>query len=350
MRHGGDLISYKKYYEGELIDFSSNINPLGFPEGLEKELINSLSHMTSYPDIKYRCLKSSISKYLNCDMENVVVGNGAVDIIDNFTQIYPRIIVILPSFSEYEERALIHNKEVIRLKYKEDFTIDLDSIEKVVNHKALLVLGNPNNPTGLRIERETLIKLYEIVKQKEGYLLLDEAFYEFCPVDYDSIEIFKKDSYKNIGIIRAATKFFGLPGIRLGYACVSKDIKEKYEKVELPWSVNALADRVGRYIFKCKDYIKKSQDYMERERNFLLGRLAKIQGIRPYPTHSNYILIKLLKWKEDYVFEFFLKRGLIIRKCSSFNGLDNTYIRVAIKDRNSNIKLIETFKELEEII
>ena len=347
MRHGGDLITYEKYYEGELIDFSSNINPLGFPEGLEEELIHSFNNMTSYPDIKYRHLKSSISKYLRCNPGNVIVGNGAVDIINNFILMFPRIIVILPSFSEYEQRALIYEKEVVRLDYKEDFTLDLASIEKTIKAEDLLILGNPNNPTGLRIEKETLMELYEIIKEKEGYLLLDEAFYEFCPKDYDSIEIFRKDAFKNVGIIRAATKFFALPGIRLGYGCISMDISKKYGEIELPWSVNSLADRAGRYIFQCKDYIKRSQAYIEGEREFLLRELDKIEGIKPYPTHTNYILIKLLKWNEEYVFYFFLKRGLLVRRCSSFNGLDNTYIRLAIKNRENNLKLIKTFKELE---
>ena len=347
MRHGGDLITYEKYYEGELIDFSSNINPLGFPEGLEEELIHGFNNMTNYPDIKYRHLKSSISKYLICNPGNVIVGNGAVDIINNFVLMFPRIIVTLPSFSEYEQRALIYEKEVVRLDYNGDFTLDLASIEKTIKAEDLLILGNPNNPTGLRIEKETLMELYEIIKEKEGYLLLDEAFYEFCPKDYDSIEIFRKDSFKNVGIIRAATKFFALPGIRLGYGCVSMDISKKYGEIELPWSVNSLADRAGRYIFQCKDYIKRSQAYIEGEREFLLRELDKIEGIKPYPTHTNYILIKLLKWNEEYVFYFFLKRGLLVRRCSSFNGLDNTYIRLAIKNRENNLKLIKTFKELE---
>ncbi|HSH37052.1 histidinol-phosphate transaminase, partial [Schnuerera sp.] len=299
--------------------------------------------------IKYRHLKTNISKYLKCDSDNIIVGNGAVDIINNFILLFPRIIVAIPSFSEYEQRALIHDKEIVKLSYKEDFTLDLASIERRIKSEDLLILGNPNNPTGLRIGKEILIELYEIVKRKGGYLLLDEAFYEFCPKDYDSIEIFGKKSFKNVGIIRAATKFFALPGIRLGYGCVSKDMAEKYGKTELPWSVNSLADRAGRYIFKCKDYIEKSQAYIEKERKFVLNKLLEVEGIRAFKTHANYILIKLLKWNEEYVFNFFLKRGLVIRKCSSFNGLDNTYIRVAIKDRDNNLKLIKTFKELERL-
>lgn len=349
MNHGGDLLTYQKYYKGKLIDFSSNINPLGYPKGLEKQLIDSFSDMTKYPDIKYRHLKQSISQYLKCKEENVILGNGAVDIINNFITMFPRVIIYLPSFSEYEQRAQIYNKDIIRLAYKEDFTLDLEALKEKVEPESLIILGNPNNPTGLRIEKETLIKIYEIIEEKDGYLLLDEAFYEFCPEDYDSIQVFSKNSYKRVGIIRAATKFFALPGIRLGYGCVSEDMAQKYKTVELPWSVNSLADRAGRYIFKCTDYIEKSKAYIERERKYLLEELSNIKSINPFMTHSNYILIKLLKWNEEYVFNFFLKKGLLIRKCSSFKGLDNTYIRVAIKNREENIKLINTFKELERL-
>ena len=348
MKHGGDLITYEKYYDGDLIDFRSNINPLGPPKGLYEELIKGFPTLTSYPDIKYRHLKSSIAKYLKCPIENVVVGNGAVDIINNFISMFPRIVVLLPSFLEYEQRASVYNKEIIRLNYREDFTLDLESIKGNIRTGDLLILGNPNNPTGLRIEKDILIKLYKIIRAKNAYLLLDEAFYEFCPKDYDSIEIFKEYSFANIGIIRAATKFFGLPGIRLGYGCISQESIEEYKKVELPWSINALADIAGRYIFKCKNYIEESKAYIERERQFLSRELGNIDGIENFPTHTNYILIKLLKWNEEYIFNYFLKRGLLVRKCSSFNGLDDSYIRVAIKNRKDNEKLIEIFKELGE--
>ena len=346
MEHGGDLITYQKYYNGDLIDFSSNINPLGPPKGLYEELIKNLDTLVSYPDIKYRHLKSSIAEYLKCPVENVVVGNGAVDIINNFILMFPRIIVFLPSFLEYEQRAVVYNKEIIRLNYKENFILDLKAIKNIIKSGDLLILGNPNNPTGLRIDKETLIELYKIIKEKDGYLLLDEAFYEFCPEDYDSIEIFKEYSFANVGIIRAATKFFALPGIRLGYGCICEKLVEKYKEIKLPWSINALADIAGRYIFECKDYIEESRAYIEKEREFLLKKLSKIDGIKAFNTHTNYILIKLLKWNEEYIFNFFLKRGLLIRKCSSFNGLDDSYIRVAIKNRKNNEKLIETFIEL----
>lgn len=346
MEHGADLLTYENQYDGDLIDFSSNINPLGPPIGLNEVLISSFEALITYPDIKYRKLKLSLSKYLNCEKENVIVGNGAVEIINNFIIPAKSITIMTPSFSEYEKRAIAHGKLVKRLSYSEDFSIDIDSL-KDIKKDDLLVLGNPNNPTGLRIPKDELMVIYKKVKDAKAFLLLDEAFFEFCPEDYDSIEIFKEYNYESIGIIRAATKFFALPGIRLGYGCTSTKKVKEIEKIELPWSVNSLADAAGQFIFGDKNYIEESKSYIEKERNFLLDELSKIEGINPYYTNTNYILIKLINWNEEYVFNHFLKKGIVIRKCSSFKVLSENHIRVAIKDRKNNLRLLEVFTELK---
>lgn len=346
MKHGGDLLSYKEYYDGELVDYSSNINPLGMPEGLEKVLADSFKELEAYPDIKYRRLKKSVGDYLKCKEPNIVFGNGAVELIDNFIFLAKRVLIWTPSFLEYEERALIRNKEVIKIPYKDDFTIDLSGIGAIIQEGDMLVLGNPNNPTGLRIKEEELFIIYEIIKKKNGFLLLDEAFFEFCPEDYDSIELFREVDYEKIGIIRAATKFFALPGIRLGYGCTSEKMARKIEEIQLPWSINTLAEVAGNYIFHCKKYMEESKRYIEKERTYLLEELSKIKFIKTYATTTNYILIHLLTLEEEDVFQFFLHRGIIIRKCSSFRGLNNNFIRIAIKDRENNKRLLEIFKEL----
>lgn len=347
MDHGGDLISYEVFYDGELIDFSSNINPLGPPNGLEQFLIDNFNSLQAYPDIQYRNLKKSLSNYLNCNEDNILVGNGAVEIINNLTILANRVLICTPSFSEYEKRAIINGKTVEKIAYKNDFTIDIELIKKNIKEGDLLILGNPNNPTGLRIEKDDLLKIYELIKEVNANLLLDEAFFEFSPEDYDSIELFKLNNYENIAIIRAATKFFALPGIRLGYGCTSTSIAERLKNVELPWSINSLADAAGQYIFLDKEYIEESKMYIEKERNYMEEELKKIPGIVPYNTHTNYILIKLVNWNEEYIFNLFLKEGIVIRKCSSFVDLPEGHIRVAIKDRNNNERLIKVFQELE---
>jgi threonine-phosphate decarboxylase len=350
MEHGGDVLSYKNLYDGEIIDFSSNINPLGPPARLKEYLSKSFDEVEKYPDIKYRILRENIGEYLNCEKENVVVGNGAVEIINNFIFLFKRVIIFSPAFSEYEKRAKIFNKDILKLSFSKDYRLDIDAIKTSIKEGDILVLGNPNNPTGLRIEKQELLDIYEIVLDKKAFLLLDEAFFEFCPFDYDSIDIFKKYGYERVAIIRAATKFFALPGIRFGYACTSTDMVEKCNSIGLPWSINIFADYAGRYIFRCQEYIEDSKAYIDEERRFLLEGLSQIEGIRVFPTQSNFIFIKLLKWDEDFVFDKFLKNGLLIRKCSSFfEDLDKSYIRVAIKDRNSNTKLLNSFKELESV-
>ena len=347
MEHGGDVFSYEKYYKGQIVDYSSNINPLGMPEGLMKELEEYYSAIVSYPDIEYRKLKKSISKYLGCSRKNIVVGNGAVEIIDNFAQLFNRIIVFLPSFSEYEMRGEVHGKEVVKINLTKDFKIPIEKLKLTIRKGDLIFIGNPNNPTGLRLLEKELLDIYKVAREGQGFLFLDEAFFEFCPKDYDSIEIFKKYDYESVAIIRAATKFFALPGLRLGYGCTSLDIVEEYNEIKLPWSINAMADGAGRYIFNCKDYIKKSKDYIDSERKFLLNSLLEIEEFKVFPTDTNYILIKLLKWDEEFVFQHMLERGFLIRKCSSFEGLDGSYIRIAIKNRENNEKLLKAFKELE---
>lgn len=348
MKHGGDLLSYKEYYDGELVDYSSNINPLGIPKGLEKELRGSFKKLDTYPDIKYRKLRKSVAEYLKCNEANTVLGNGAVELIDNFIFLATRVLIYIPSFLEHEERALIHNKEAIYIPYKEDFAIDIKKFANIIQEGDTVILGNPNNPTGLRIKKEEILIIYSIVKKKKGFLVLDEAFFEFCPDDYDSIELFRKTEYENLAIIRAATKFFALPGIRLGYGCASVKMAMKVEKLQLPWSINTLAEVAGNYIFHDKKYIEESKEYIEKERRYLLNELSKIKIIKPYFTHTNYILIELLEIEEEYVFNFFLTRGIIIRKCSTFRGLSNNFIRIAIKDHDNNIRLVEIFKELEK--
>lgn len=349
MNHGGDITTYRDLYDGELVDFSSNINPLGPPEGLYDELKNNFNSLTIYPDIQYRTLKSNIGKYLNCDCSNIVVGNGAVEVINNFIQLFDRVVTFVPCFSEYEKRGKVLKKEICKIPLSPDFTIDIDSVKRNLKKGDILILGNPNNPTGLRIEEDKLKLIYDIVNLKESFLLLDEAFFEFCPKDYDSIKMFKDKDYDRIAIIRAVTKFFALPGIRLGYACTSNKMARKYEKVELPWSINSLADCSGRYIFGCKEYIEKSKNYIQGERQYMTKALMKIKFINLYPTQSNYILIKSRKFNENFLFYYFLKRGILIRKCSSFDGLDDKHIRLAIKNRKNNERVIKIFKELENV-
>ncbi|EYE89221.1 threonine-phosphate decarboxylase [Fervidicella metallireducens AeB] len=346
MKHGGDILTYRHLYDGRIRDFSSNINPIGMPFGLKEKILNGIKELTKYPDIQYRNLKSEIAKYLGCNAGNIIVGNGAVEIINNISFMFNRVVVVTPCFSEYIERPEIFGKEIVKLPLDEEFEINIKLIKETISEGDLLILGNPNNPTGKRMKENELIEIHETIKEKNAFLLLDEAFFEFCPEDYDSIKLFS-DS-EDICIIRAATKFFALPGVRLGYAFTSKTMVEKYNRIALPWSVNTFAEIAAEHIFNDQHYITSSRDYIAVQREYLLSELRGIENIKVYDTHCNFILIKLLDDNEDNIFEYLAKKGILVRKASSFEGLDNSYIRVAIKDFSDNKYLVNALREYQQ--
>ncbi|MDF2884579.1 MAG: aminotransferase class I/II-fold pyridoxal phosphate-dependent enzyme [Clostridiaceae bacterium] len=345
MIHGGDLESFKPFYDGEIIDFSSNINPLGPPEGLKNYLNDSFNNINRYPDINYREAKRCIGKYLKCSDNEIVLGNGAVEIINNFILQFKRVVVFTPCFYEYIKRADILSKEVVTLARDENFNIDILKLYEVLRSGDILILGNPNNPDGGVIEKNMLSQIINLCKDREAFLLLDEAFYEFSNGEYDSIEMLKNMKCKNACVIRAATKFFALPGIRLGYGCTDTENAEKFKNIELPWSINTYAASAAEFIFNDINYIKKTRELFAAERKFMLDELKKLPYLKAFQSQAAFILIKLYRHDEDFIFDYFLKRGILIRKASNFNGLDKSFIRVAVKSRALNKKLLNIFKQ-----
>lgn len=343
MKHGGDILSYQHLYNGKIIDFSSNINPLGYPGILNDVIPERLEALTAYPDIQYRALRQTIAEYLGCQPDEVLVGNGSMEILEYFCQNAERALVCIPCFSEYLERPLIYHKEVVRIRLSDDFQVSQTLVRSELKRGDMLILGNPNNPTGLRIPEHELQAIQQLTEERKAFLVLDEAFFEFCAEDYDSIRLFY--GKENVCIIRAATKFFGLPGIRLGYAYAVRGIAQKHHETALPWRINAIADLAGRIIFHDAEYIKKSKEASKEQRQFMLAQLKTLEGITVYPSNSNFILLKLTHLTEDELFHRLIRQGLLIRKASSFEGLDHSYIRIAIKDQMSNKKLIKALQK-----
>lgn len=347
--HGGDTISYESLYDGKLLDYSSNINPLGPPPSFEESIKFAMTEVDSYPDIKYRRLKGNIANYLHTKAEHIAVGNGAMEIIDVALSLFEKVVLIYPAFVEYELRSEVHGLDIVKIPLLDDFTLDVDAIAEELGENTVLILGNPNNPTGNRIPLETLKTIHQMVVEKNSFLLLDEAFFEFCPEDYDTIEVFEDTGYSNLGIIRAATKFFALPGIRLGYGVFSTEMIEKIERIQSPWTVNTFADAAAEFMFDDIEYIEESKEYIERERNFLLSELEEIDGLSVFPTVVNYVLLKFDGSGEELFMEM-AKRGIIIRRCSNYDGLDDHFVRLAIKSREDNLVMLEVLRESVEVL
>lgn len=360
--HGGDLDIISRRYgipKKDILNFSGNVNPLGLPEEVKKAVADNLDAICDYPDVSYLKLRSAIADYTGADAESILAGNGSTELISTYIKTLEpkRSIIISPAYSEYQrEIELTGGKDGIilfPLLEEEDFVLDLDRLKKLITDQTdLVVLCNPNNPTGSYVAADSLRELLDTLKAHSAYLMIDETYIEFADeVDKISAMPLTKE-YDNLFIIRGTSKFFACPGLRLGYsACSDKKLREKAAQFKDPWSVNSYAELAGCVMFTAKDFAQKTRSLIISERSRIRAELSKWDSIKLYDTQSNFFLFKILR--EDVtaasVFEKLIRQGLLVRDCSSFPYLDGHYIRFCIQLPEQNDLLIKLLKaELEK--
>lgn len=348
--HGANVDNMAKKFgknENDIIDFSSNVNPHIISD-LGKYVLEGLEKSRSYPDINYTNLRNNISDYIKVDSELIIPGNGATEIIYLLMKSIKRRLAILnPTFSEYGRGAKLNNLEIIdfHLKEENNFSIDLDEIQKNMDKFDSLFVCNPNNPNG---KVKDLNELLDLMIENDKLLIVDETFMEFVGEEEKYSLINKIEQTPNLFILKAVTKFFGMPGLRLGYGVTSnKQIINNIYEYKEPWTINSFAENLSNYLFKDKEYINSSKDYYINERKFMLEELRKISRLKVYDTDTNFVLIKLDDDEANSLkLELFEKYNILIRDASNFIGLDKSYIRVAIKSHNDNKVLIESLRKI----
>lgn len=348
--HGADINSAAKLYGLEadkIIDFSSNINPF-IVESMDKIVAAGVENLQKYPDIKYRRLRKNIADYLRVDDSQVIPGNGATEIIYLLMRnLSGRLAIINPTFSEYRKGAEIAGLSVVDfvMDWKKDFKLDLDEIYRRKDEFDSIFICNPNNPDGSVREIKKLLEFAE----KEGKLLIvDETFIEFADSEKDRSLVNMVEKSKNLFIIRAVTKFFGIPGIRLGYGIsANRELLQKMYDEKEPWTINSFADSASDFIFKEDEYIRKSKEYFSKERVCMINEINKIDGIKAFNSDANFILVRFENRNVLDVKENLLKRaGLLIRDASNFIGLDSSFARVAIKNHEQNTVLVDALRSV----
>ncbi|MGN1032376.1 MAG: pyridoxal phosphate-dependent aminotransferase, partial [Intestinibacter sp.] len=257
-----------------------------------------------------------------------------------------RIAILNPTFSEYGRGAKLNNLEVVdfHLKEENNFSIDLDEIQNNMDKFDSLFVCNPNNPNG---KVKDLNELLDLMIKNDKLLIVDETFMEFVGEEEKYSLIGRINETENLFILKAVTKFFGMPGLRLGYGVTSnmQIIKNIYEYKE-PWTINSFAENLSNYLFKDKEYISSSKEYYVNERKFMLQELRNIPKLKVYDTDTNFVLMKLEDGESNSLkLELFQKYNILIRDASNFIGLDKGYFRVAIKGHEDNKILIEAFKK-----
>lgn len=351
--HGGDLRSAAEIYgihEKDLLDYSSNMNPLGPPQCVEQVLLNYINDITAYPDPAVRELRQAIASKHNIHMDQVIAGNGAAELIDLIIRYFkPTTAAIMtPSFIEYEQ-ALVKAGCTIRYIEAEpehQFAISEAHVTKVVNDAeiSLYLLGHPNNPTGQLLSNEVISSLLAT----GAIVVLDEAFIDFHQDEQSLSWIHAIDQYSNLFVIRSMTKFYSIPGIRLGYAVGQHERIHAMKELQYPWSVNSLAQQIGVAVLKDEGFTAKTKMWLHKEINWMHQEITAI-GLIPYKTVTNYMLIRIPKSCRITSEQLQLamgRKGILIRNANTFRGLDSSYIRLAIKTRAQNSICIEALREV----
>ncbi|MGB3367273.1 MAG: threonine-phosphate decarboxylase [Acidaminobacteraceae bacterium] len=350
--HGGNIYKINREYgiiETDIIDFSANINPLGMSELGKAAYINALNMVVNYPDPEYIKLKDSISNYHNIRSDNLFIGNGAIEMIyKTFDYIKPgAALVIAPTFVEYE-RAL--NRigvipDFYILKEEDNFIVNIEQLKSHAANYDLIVICSPNNPTGKLVEKEKIVEFLRFVEENnlECKLFLDEAFIDFISEEESMID--KIHEYKNLFILRSATKFFAIPGLRIGYLISSnKNLRNFYENQHIPWSINTVAEEVLIASLSDKDYIERTVSINRSSRIYLYEELSRMHDLKVYQSKGSYILFKLLKNVD--LRALLLDKSILIRSCGNYIGLDNSYYRVAVKSHEQNVILVKAIEEV----
>jgi len=340
--HGGNIYNIGYRYRNGIFDFSANINPLGIPLEVRKLLDRRIDTLIRYPDPQARRLKAVIARYWNVKEGNVLVGNGSTELIYLVLNAFrsASVTIPVPSFTEYERAARIAGNKVtfIRLLERDGFYLKGSRIKNC----GMLFLGNPNNPTGNLIMRNRT----DMETLPAGRVVIDESFMDFLPDEKEHTLIGRAKETKKIIVLRTFTKFFALAGLRVGYAIAHQDTIRVLQRFQMPWSVNVFAQAAAECALFQKDYIRRSRQTIEEERVFLYNAVDRIEGLRPYPSVANFLLVKTEgnRSTSTRLKERLMKKGILIRDCANFRGLDERFIRVAVRSRKENMRLIKALE------
>ena len=337
--HGGDI-----YRNRVRLDFSANINPLGIPCRVKTAMRRALHSCRNYPDPKEAALRRAVSSRLGIPETQVVFGNGASELFIAIVHALKpgKILIPVPSFSGYEYAAQAVESRIVYypLTKENGFVQDEDFQDVLTEDTDLLFLSNPNNPTGKQLCRERLEQWLEICRRKNIFVVLDECFAEFCEKDESLLGVFQ--NYPNLLLVRAFTKIYAIPGVRLGYlVSCNEQLLEKIEKQLPEWNVSVFAQAAGTACMQQNGFVKKTVAYVSRERKFLTDQ-CKAKKLQVYEGEANYILL-YCDWLPLY--EELLKRGILIRDCRSFRGLGQGYYRIAVRTRKENKKFLKALGE-----
>lgn len=342
-KHGGDV--YSRSYK---TDYSANINPLGPPEGVLRAVRESAHFIQNYPDVSQRRLKKALSEHEQVPEEWLICGNGAAELIFALCMgLKPgRALLTAPGFAEYEEALRACGCGIVWYDRREEngFLLKEDYLEKITPEIDMLFLCNPNNPTGTMTDRAMLRRIADRCREYQVVMAVDECFIGFVdePEAY-SVKTWL-DEYPNIFVLKAFTKLYAMPGLRLGYGiCADRQVTERMKGVMQPWSVSVPAQAAGTAALLEQEYVERSRKIVRQEREYLLKGLRNL-GFTVWEGAANFLFFKGPK----HLAEECEKQGYLIRDCSNYRGLSEGYYRIAVRAGEENRKFLEALARCRE--
>ncbi|WP_445490597.1 threonine-phosphate decarboxylase CobD [Niallia sp. 03133] len=329
-----------------LFDFSANINPLGPPKVLKQKWASLYDTIQYYPDPNGRMLIKKIAEKENIKEEQLLLGNGAAELISLIGRMLTgkRVLLIQPTFSEYEQVCKVNNCEVsYYMVNDEDWLLQMESLEGSLKNVHAVFLCNPNNPTGVYYKKKELLSLLQACGRNNCLLILDEAFYDFVK-EYESMVPALKD-YPHLIILRSMTKMFSIPGIRLGYTMAHEETIKKLAFQQTHWSVNNIALHAGLLLIEDEDFITDTLQYIETEKDKLRTFYEQL-AFKMSDSHANFYLVKDPSLDDQKAFfQFLLTEGIVARHTYNYPGLNGKWLRFAVKNEQENEHLQGVIKK-----
>ena len=336
--HGGDVYKYN-----HCLDFSANCNPLGTPQSVKQAIIDCVDDLGDYPRVGCGPLREAIASYEHTRKEYLICGNGAADLIFSLcrAQNPKKALLLAPTFAEYEQALVSMGCEIARYYLEEpvDFCVKENYLQVLQKEKPdIIFLCNPNNPTGITMHRELLEGILRSCAESGIFMVVDECFLDFVKEP----EKHTLKEYPNLFLLKAFTKRYAIPGVRLGYGfCSDSKVLERMEAVTQPWNVSTVAQQAGLAALKETEYVEKGRLLIFRESVWMKEKMAQL-GLKVYPSETNYIFFH----GPADLFERCVPKGILIRDCSNYPGLEKGYFRVAVKLHEQNEKLIQVLNEV----
>ncbi len=350
--HGSDLEKAEEIYgikKEDIIPFGGNVNPLGISPLFRENLIRHVDAVCTYPDRDYKSLRSTLSLYAQIPMEHIIVGNGVTELISLTMHLKrpKKALLLSPTYSEYMREISMIDGTCLEYNLQEssDFRLDIEDLKRSLTGDVdLFAFCNPNNPTSSALNKDEISEILSHCKKHGIFVLADETYVEFAPDMNAVTAVPLTRKFDNLFVLRGTSKFFAAPGIRLGYGISGNmDFIRAMEDRKNPWSINTLAALAGEAMFMDTDYIKKTKAYIAEERRKCTDRLSGTPFFKIYPSYANFLLVRLMDGTASHeMFERCIKKGLMIRDCSSFEGLDGEYIRFCFRKAEENNALLDT--------